>query len=152
MSEKLSIRDAVPADEAGVLGLLEELARTAGGPDTVTPPGVGAAFREILAKGKGSILLADEGGILLGMVTLSYPLAIRCGGVYACIEEFVVGPQARGKGVGGLLLEAAVRRAREMGCAEIQVNRPSEAGYPVYLRHGWQDLGKHLNLAIQYTV
>jgi GNAT superfamily N-acetyltransferase len=60
------------------------------------------------------------------MVTLSYPLAIRCGGVYACIEEFVVGPQARGKGVGGLLLEAAIRRAREMGCAEIQVKRPSQ--------------------------
>ena len=44
------------------------------------------------------------------------------------------------------LLEAAIARAREKGCAELQVNRPSEMGYPVYLRHGWQDLGRHLNL------
>ncbi|MBW1812791.1 MAG: GNAT family N-acetyltransferase [Deltaproteobacteria bacterium] len=72
--------------------------------------------------------------------------AIRCGGKYSCIEEFIVDEKGRGKGIGGQLIKNAIEEARSRGCYELQVNRPSESGYPVYMSHGWKDLGKHLNL------
>ena len=108
-----------------------------------------ATFREIVQnEDKGTVLLAKEEGDLLGICTLSYPTAIHCGGIYSCIEEFIVSEKSRGKGVGGKLLEAAVTWTTEKGCYEIQVNRPSELGYPVYLRHGFLDAGKHLLLRL----
>jgi len=108
-----------------------------------------ATFRKILENEElGSILVAREDGEPLGVITLSYPVAIHCGGIYSCIEELIVSEKSRGKGVGGKLLEAALAEADARGCYEIQVNRPSELGYPVYLRHGWHDLGKHLLLRL----
>ncbi|UCH43273.1 MAG: GNAT family N-acetyltransferase, partial [Dehalococcoidales bacterium] len=95
---------------------------------------------------KGTVLVAEDDGSLIGLITLSYPTAIHHGGIYSCIEEFITSPKARGKGVGSQLLEAAIAEANSKGCHEIQVNNPSEAGYPVYLRHEFKDIGKHLRL------
>ena len=141
------VRKADIKDEAGVMGLMKVLFSTDEIPDDGTRdwPKVAAQFREIVKNEElGTILLAEEDGSLIGTLTLSYPAAIRCGGIYTCIEEFVVSEEARGKGVGGQLLEAAIAEATSRSCYEIQVNRPSEMGYPVYLRHGFKDLGKHL--------
>lgn len=148
--ETLKIRPAVKDDEARVFELLKQFA-----PENI--PGTRplewdqgkAVFRQIVAdQEKGTFLLAHEGEVLLGICSLSYPVAVHCGGKYSCIEEFIVGPDSRGKGVGGRLIEAAVAWATERGCAELQVNRPSELGYPVYLRHGFADVGKHLLMTL----
>ncbi len=145
----MQVREAALKDRDQVFDLMSELMRSpAGAGETpVNRSKSEATFRRIIEdKTAGAIFVAEEDGVLLGLVTLSYPMAVRCGGIYACIEEFIVSERARGKGAGGKLLEAAKAHALKMGCHEIQVNRPSEAGYPVYLRHGWKDLGKHLSL------
>jgi predicted N-acetyltransferase YhbS len=90
----------------------------------------------------GTILIAEENGEVAGLTTLSYPTAIRCNGLYACIEENIVDGRFRGKGVGSKLLQAAMAEATARGCDEIQVNAPSEMGYPLYMRHGFKDEGK----------
>lgn len=140
------IREATTSDQAEVFDLLRQLMTSATAESPVNQPGAVETFRKVVGEEQGTILLADEDGQILGMLTLSYPVAIRCGGIYSCIEEFIVTEQARGKGVGGKLLNAAIQKAAEKGSYELQVNRPSEDGYPVYIRHGWKDLGKHLNL------
>lgn len=140
------IREATIGDQAEVFDLLRQLMTSATAESPVNQPGAVETFRKVVEEEQGTILLADEDGQILGMLTLSYPVAIRCGGIYSCIEEFIVTEKARGKGVGGKLLKAAIRKAAEKGSHELQVNRPSEVGYPVYIRHGWEDLGKHLNL------
>ncbi|MEE8400308.1 MAG: GNAT family N-acetyltransferase [Desulfobacterales bacterium] len=140
------IREATLSDQAEVFDLLRQLMATATEESPVNQPGRAETFQKVIEEEQGTIFLADEDGQILGMITLSYPVAIRCGGIYSCIEEFIVTEQARGKGVGGKLLEAAIQKATEKGCRELQVNRPSEVGYPVYIRHGWKDLGKHLSL------
>ena len=139
------IREAMIEDWNCVFELVRELMRSAEPESQIHEPGASEAYRRIIKDKTGTILVAEEDGSLLGLITLSYPMAVRCGGIYACIEEFVVSERARGKGAGSQLLEAAKRKAAEMGCYEVQVNRPSEIGYPIYLRHGWKDLGKHLN-------
>ena len=80
---------------------------------------------------------------MVGLITLSYPVASWGGGRYSCLEEFIVSEQAQGKRV-GKLLEVAIIEVPVRGWYEIQANRLSELGYPVCLPHGWEDLGKHL--------
>ncbi len=143
--EMLKIRSAVADDEARVFELLKQFPAENTGAAPFNWDSGKAAFRAIVADAeKGTILLAQEGDLLLGICSLSFPIAVHCAGKYTCIEEFIVSPNSRGKGVGGQLIEAAVARATEGGCYEIQVNRPSELGYPVYLRQGFLDAGKHL--------
>jgi len=140
------IREATIGDQAAVFDLLRQLMTSATEESPINQPVAIETFRRVVEEEQGAILLAEEDGQMLGLITLSYPVAIRCGGIYSCIEEFIVTEQARGKGVGGKLLKAAIQKATEKGSRELQVNRPSDVGLPVYIRHGWKDLGKHLNL------
>jgi predicted N-acetyltransferase YhbS len=143
----VKVRKATLEDETKVFELIEELFR-AGGSSADRIRDLQAShkqFREIIKDDrKGDVFVAEDNGDMLGLITLSYAEAIRCSGIYASIEEFVVIERARGKGVGGKLIEAAVAEATARGCDEMDVNRPSDLGYPVYLRHGLKDLGKNL--------
>jgi GNAT superfamily N-acetyltransferase len=142
----IEIRKATLQDEDQVFQLLKVLFSSSLPEDEVRDwPSAVSQYRKIIGEeAKGAILVAEEGGVLLGVITLSYPEAIRCRGVYASIEEFVVSEKARGKGIGGRLLEAAIGEATARGCDEIDVNRPSASGYPLYTKHGIKDLGKSL--------
>jgi predicted N-acetyltransferase YhbS len=141
----VNIREATIDDQSEVFDLIRQLMTSANMESPINQPSAAEAYRQVIEEEKGTVLVAEEDGKMLGLVTLSYPVAIRCGGIYSCIEEFIVTEQARGKGVGSKLLQAAIKKATEKGSYELQVNRPSELGYPVYLRQGWKDLGKHLN-------
>jgi GNAT superfamily N-acetyltransferase len=142
----IEIRKATLQDEGQVFQLLKVLFSLSLPEDGVRDWQAAAGqYKKIIREGtRGTILVAEEEGVLLGVITLSYPEAIRCGGEYASIEEFVVSEKARGKGIGGQLLEAAIAEATARGCDEIDVNRPSASGYPLYTRHGIKDLGKNL--------
>jgi GNAT superfamily N-acetyltransferase len=144
----LEIRHATHDDKEQVLDLCRQL-MTGNTPEShVNRPTGEAVLRDLIDTDKGDIFVADEDGVLLGLVTLGYLITIRCGGIYGSIEEFIVTEAARGKGVGGALLEAAIARAEEVGCPEFVVQRPSELGTPVYLRHGWYDAGKNLHMLL----
>ena len=144
----MKIRKATIKDESQVINLLKQFPS-----EEVTIDWRAAAliFSQIIENPDlGTILLAEEDGDVVGVITLSYPTAIRCGGPYCCIEEFIVSDRARGIGVGGQLLRGAIAEATSKGCYEIQINNPSELGYPVYLRHGLKDIGKHMKMKLQH--
>ena len=146
------VRKAMAEDEAVVIDLLKELRAASEMPSDSSDnwPKMAVTFQEVIRdEALGTVLLAEEESDAIGLLTLSYPTAMWCGGIYTCIEEFVVREQARGKGVGGKLLETAFAEAKTKDCEEIQVNRPSQLGYPVYLRHGIHDMGKHLKLKLR---
>jgi GNAT superfamily N-acetyltransferase len=140
----LVIRKATLDDKVEVFELLQQLMASTDEDSAINQRSGAEAFQTVVSSEYGDILLAEEEGAVYGLVTLSYPIAIRCGGAYASIEEFIVNEKARGKGVGGKLLTAAIDLARSRGCYEMVVNRPSDVGLPVYLRHGWKDAGKNL--------
>ena len=144
----LEIREATLGDKEQVLDLCRQLMPDAPAESPVNQPSGEATFRELVSTDKGDIFVAVEDGTMLGLVTLAYLTTIRCGGIYGSIEEFIVTEQARGKGVGGRLLEAAITRATEVGCPEFVVQRPSDLGTPVYLGHGWEDVGKLLYMTL----
>ncbi len=138
----MQIRKATIEDASQVLNLFKQF--PSGDVDVEWEVG-SQTFRLIVENPElGAILVAEENGEVVGATTLSYPFAIRCRGIYSCIEENIVDEKQRGKGVGGILLKAAIAEAASRGCDEIHVNGPSEMGYPLYIRYGLQDIGKHL--------
>lgn len=110
------LRDANAGDLTYCVELLAEL-------QTATPSNQGPPhtkiFEELLTKARGQIVIAEEGGAILGMVTVSYNLAMRYGGEYCQLEELIVTPAARGKKLGGLLVQKVVDNAKARGSAEI---------------------------------
>lgn len=84
------------------------------------------------------LLIAEEDGYVYGSLTLALfriPTGLR-----AWIEDVVVDGEARGKGVGQALNEAALERARAEGAATVDLtSRPSrEAANRLYQRLGFK--------------
>jgi predicted N-acetyltransferase YhbS len=142
----INIRKATLNDEAEVFNVLKMLiSPQAADSSRISTPGAIVTFRELVASSeKGAVIVAEENGKLIGLITLSYPVAIRCAGKYTCIEEFIVSETVRGRGIGTQLLQAVLDEAKKRGCYEIQVNAPTEMGYPLYIKQDIKDAGKHL--------
>jgi GNAT superfamily N-acetyltransferase len=142
----INIRKATVRDEAEVFNVLKMLlSPRAADSNLIRTPGALATFRALVTTDdKGVVIVAEENDKLVGLLTLSYPIAIRCAGKYTCIEEFIVSETVRGRGVGTQLLQASLEEAKKQGCFEIQVNAPTEMGYPLYIKQEIKDAGKHL--------
>ncbi len=146
----LIVRKATASDEKQVLGLFSKLTsrqRTdAYKVDQSVSPEI---YRLIIGNPKlGVILVAELDAVILGVISLSYPVAIRCGGSYARIEEYIVDESSRGMGVGGGLLDAAIAEAGDVGCFDLQVNNPSDLGKPLYSKRGFLDGGEYWRLKL----
>lgn len=66
-----------------------------------------------------TLLVAEEAGQVIGMVSLLYTVSTALGARVALLEDMVVAPEVRNTGVGRELLEAAIARARADGCRRI---------------------------------
>jgi len=79
-----------------------------------------AGLRAILSDSNaGAILVAREGGEIVGMVNLLFTVSTFLGSRVALLEDMIVLPDQRGKGMGTALLHAAIARAKAEGCARI---------------------------------
>jgi ribosomal protein S18 acetylase RimI-like enzyme len=102
------------------------------------PPPTEAELGEIVASPATDLFIVlDDSSTIVGMATLAtfrIPTAKR-----AWIEDVVVDESARGAGVGQALTEAMIDRARELGCATVDLtSRPSrEAANRLYQRAGF---------------
>ena len=67
----------------------------------------------------GMILVARDGGQVVGMVNLLFTVSTAEGGRVMVLEDMIVRPDHRGQGVGLKLIEAAIARATQAGCARI---------------------------------
>lgn len=134
------VRAAQVRDEDACLALI--LSLTGREPDD----GWHRAFDELVTRARGEILLAEEDSTVLGVATVSYNLAIRYGGEYCQLEELIVDEKARGKNVGALLMETAVRHARERGCAEmgLYLVEWTEDNRPFYEKFGFEYVGSEM--------
>lgn len=136
----LTTRPATPQDEQRALDLLGQLF----GRDISAEPGRARAFRRMIEEpARGVILVAEEEGQLLGVISFSYNLAIRFDTCYAQIEELVVDAAARGKQAGAVLVRAAMEEARKHGCEEMGLY-PREETRAFYEKLGFTCVGVEL--------
>lgn len=102
------------------------------------PPPSAEALAALVASEASHLLLAVEDGQVYGSLTLvvfAIPTGLR-----AWIEDVVVDGDARGKGVGAALNEAALSLARDLGATTVDLtSRPSrEAANRLYQRLGFE--------------
>jgi GNAT superfamily N-acetyltransferase len=117
----VTVRPATDADLGSVVALLEHGSLVEGKED----PSDLAPYREALADldgQPGGVLVADVGGRVVGVCQLTVFRHLQSrGGLCAEIESVHVHPDRRGCGIGHVLMEAAIRWARELGCYRVQL-------------------------------
>ena len=117
----VAIREATEGDIPRIVELFEHGSLIEGKEDPTDPAPYRAALHEI-AQGPGAVLLAEAGGEVIGVCQLIVFRHLQSrGGLCAEVESVHVHPEFRGRGVGGVLMRAAVQRARELGCYRVQL-------------------------------
>jgi GNAT superfamily N-acetyltransferase len=117
---ELSIRSAAAADTQAVVALLGELGYAVGEPTT------GSRLAALLSTGSDPVLIAWLGAEPAGLVALHVGWMLARERKVARVTALVVGERARRRGIGRLLLEHAVRLAREAGCEMIELTSGTE--------------------------
>lgn len=81
-----------------------------------------AAFDEMTADPRYALLVAREGGVVLGMLQINYSRALPDkGALKAIVESVFVAKDARNKGIGRLMVAEAERRAAARGARRVQL-------------------------------
>jgi ribosomal protein S18 acetylase RimI-like enzyme len=130
----ISVEAAALVDDdlcAAVDRLVPQLSRS-------SPPPSRAVLERMLADDATTLFVARDDGDVVGMLTLvtfQIPTGVR-----AWIEDVVVDGDARGGGVAGALVQAALDRSADVGARTVDLtSRPHrEAASRLYLRMGFE--------------
>jgi GNAT superfamily N-acetyltransferase len=87
----------------------------------------------------GDILVMRCGSGIVGMVNILYTISTACGRKVAIVEDMVVRPENRNRGIGSMLLSAAIERAHAAGCSRITLltDRANASAIRFYQRKGF---------------
>jgi len=78
------------------------------------------ALQLILAQPEqGRIYCAREGGLVLGMVSLLFTVSTAEGGRSAWLEDMVIHPDHRNRGLGEQLIRHALQDGQKLGCKRV---------------------------------
>jgi len=137
MPTTFTIREAAPSDGVAVVALIHELAESGG----ETSPLTEAYVIAYLASPGSYVLLAEQEGGAVGLLSYSVRPNLYHAGDSALIEELVVADDWRGQGVGGALLQELLARLEKAGCAEVSVTTmpDNEGAIRFYRSHGLVD-------------
>nr|WP_200377254.1 peptidase C39 family protein [Thiocystis violacea] len=96
-------------------------------------------FRYLLTRGRASTLVVEEEGVLLGYVLVLFSRATSVARLYS----IAVAEQARGRGIGRWLVEAAERAAWEQDRAylRLEIRRDNLASQTLFERAGYRRFG-----------
>jgi GNAT superfamily N-acetyltransferase len=136
----------VPAVAAGINQLLEELGGKAGNTEELQR----VAHALVEDEGAGVLLVAENLNEIVGVLGVSWQVAIRIPGRYGLIQEMWVHPAFRGMTMGGDLIVALFDIARRQGVKRLEVGLPTER-YPhldateaFYVNNGFTTIGTRM--------
>ena len=94
----------------------------------------------LLLRQAACLLVAEEDGAVVGMVSIQPLVSTAEGGMVGLLEDLVVDMDRRGKGIGSLLLRAALDWARKQGLTRVQLlaDRNNAAALQFYSRRNFQ--------------
>ena len=136
------VRNAGPKDAAQVVSLIAELAENEGEQCSPTE----AYVLTYLGFPGSEILLAVDGEHILGLLSFSRRPNLYHAGDSALIEELVVTADARGQGIGGILISDLVGRLETSGCEEVSVTTmpDNQQAIRFYRKQGFEDEALYL--------
>lgn len=137
----MEIRNATPEDTEALVGLLAELFALEAdfAPDPERQRRGLALMLDGCLKHK-CVKVAVRGGLVVGMVCVQTLVSTAEGGMVGLVEDMVVRPDHRGRGVGRRLLEAAGQWAETRGLLRLQLlaDRENRPALDFYVRCGWR--------------
>ena len=87
----------------------------------------------------GVIVIAIDSNKVIGMVNILYTVSTALGSRVAILEDMVVSPKVRGKGVGSMLMKYSLDLAKHNGCKRITLLTDFDNGgaHRFYQNHGF---------------
>jgi len=112
------VRPASDRDIPRILELYNEL----GGQHNLSPDETRPVLAQITAMPGHELLVAEENGVVVGsMVLLVVPNLSHEALPWAIVENLVIDERYHRRGIGRLLMEEAIARARKAGCYKVQL-------------------------------
>jgi len=145
-SDPISVRLAEAYDAEAIAALVTTLAGELHEHSPLTPGYVEGYLRSPGAH----VLLAVRGEVVLGLLSYTFRPGLYHAADSCLIDELVVQPNERNRGLGTHLLQEAIRRARAHRCAEVSLSvmTANQDALRFYQRHGFDDqallLERHL--------
>jgi GNAT superfamily N-acetyltransferase len=148
------VRSANAQDVAQVVAAVAQLLNELG---ATPPPASGmeaSALALIRDPRDGTVLVANAGGELVGVLTASWQSAIHVPGRYGLIQDLWVQSAWRSSAIGAALVDAFVGIARDQGVTRIEVGlpKPSFAGIAAteafYVRNGFDVHGTRMRMLL----
>jgi GNAT superfamily N-acetyltransferase len=139
-SAGIAIRVATPDDAGAVAALLAGGTLFPEHEDATAVEDYADAVAEIVATPGLTMLVAEVDGAVVGMCeVITFRHVQHRGGRCAELESLHVAAPHRSHGVGAVLLAAAIRHARELGCYRLQLttNQRRTDAQRFYVRHGF---------------
>jgi GNAT superfamily N-acetyltransferase len=117
------VRAAEVGEEGRIVPLYEWLFAPPGSkPGSWDPRRAEVALRQAIDSHDSAVLVADDGGELVGFITAYQDLHSVRYGYRAWVEDFAVHPGRRSGGIGKALLDAAKDWARERGATHLELD------------------------------
>jgi GNAT superfamily N-acetyltransferase len=133
------VRAATAEDIEAIVPLYEWLFAPPGSkPESWDEKRAGVALRGAIESHDSVVLLADEGGRLIGFLTAYQDFHSVRFGYRAWVEDFAVDPERRSAGVGKAILDAAKAWAKERGATHLELDSalPRTDAHRFYEREG----------------
>jgi GNAT superfamily N-acetyltransferase len=149
-ADNVIVREATEDDIPRMVELLVHGTLVEGKEDPTDLAPYRSALAEI-ARGPGAVLVAEVGGRLVGVCQLIVFRHLQSkGGLCAEVESVHVHPDYRGHGIGGVLMRAAVARARDLGCYRLQLtsNNARPEAHRFYERLGFEPSHRGFKLSL----
>jgi ribosomal protein S18 acetylase RimI-like enzyme len=124
MTAVIHVREATAADLPAIVRMLADdpLGAQRERYAEPLPPDYGDAFAALRAQAGNAVLVGELDGVVVGCLQLALiPGLSRVGMMRAQIEGVRVAREARGRGIGELLVQEALARARAAGCGIAQL-------------------------------
>jgi GNAT superfamily N-acetyltransferase len=151
-NRKPAIRDAEPADLPAVVALLADDVLGRAREAAVADPAYGRALAAISADSNNRLLVAELDGRVVGCFQLTFiPKLGRGGAWWAQVKSVRTAAGLRGQGIGAAMVRWAIERARERGCALVQLttDKRRRDAHRFYERLGFTPSHEGMKLALQ---
>ncbi|MFE2430416.1 GNAT family N-acetyltransferase [Streptomyces sp. NPDC059373] len=136
----VTVRSATEGDAEAVFGLLGAFV-------TSHRPRRDAFDRHFPLLGDGLLVAEAEEGQVVGYALVCDLLVLYANGYVCELQELMVDPACRGRGIGERLVAAVLERARAKGAVEVTV--PTRRARDYYLRLGFEETATYLKRPVR---
>lgn len=135
----VTIREATASDESEILTLLRIYCDEAKTP--LSDQHLLAGLKPLLTENNHGVVLVVESEGIVGYSILTWGWGIESGGQEALVDEMLIHPAQRGKGIGEQLLQASLQRAKQQGVKVVflETEKDNPRSRDLYSRVGFEE-------------